>query len=179
MIQWMLAIWSLVPLPFLNPTWTSGSSWFTYCWSVAWRILSITLLAYEISAIVQCFEHSLALPFFGIGMKTDLFQSSGHCWFYGYLKYFSDSPKIRNYNTWLKLLAQSTKGSKPGLVNFNQLLYQLSHKGNPRVLERVAYPFSRYLPKPVSPALPADSLPTELSGKPIKLDILISLDFSC
>ena len=24
------------------------------------------------SAIVQYFEHSLALPFFGIGMKTDL-----------------------------------------------------------------------------------------------------------
>ena len=31
------------------------------------------------SAIVQLFEHSLALPFFGIGMKTDLFQSCGHC----------------------------------------------------------------------------------------------------
>ena len=28
MIQWMLAIWSLVPLPFLNPACTSGSSWF-------------------------------------------------------------------------------------------------------------------------------------------------------
>ena len=27
----MLAIWSLVPLPFLKPTWTSGSSWFMYC----------------------------------------------------------------------------------------------------------------------------------------------------
>ena len=26
------------------------------------------------------FEHYLALPFFGIGMKTDLFQSCGHCW---------------------------------------------------------------------------------------------------
>ena len=26
------------------------------------------------------FEHSLALPFFGTGMKTDLFQSCGHCW---------------------------------------------------------------------------------------------------
>ena len=26
------------------------------------------------------FEHSLALPFFGIEMKTDLFQSCGHCW---------------------------------------------------------------------------------------------------
>ena len=28
------------------------------------------------------FEHSLALPFFGIGMKTDLFQSCGHCWIF-------------------------------------------------------------------------------------------------
>ena len=44
MIQWMLAIWSLVPLPFLKPAWTSGSSRFTYCWSLTWRILSITLL---------------------------------------------------------------------------------------------------------------------------------------
>ena len=31
MIQQMLAIWSLVPLPFLEPAWTSGSSWFMYC----------------------------------------------------------------------------------------------------------------------------------------------------
>ena len=31
------------------------------------------------SAIVRQFEHSLALPFFGIGMKTDLFQSCGPC----------------------------------------------------------------------------------------------------
>jgi len=45
----------------------------------AWRIFSITLLACEMSAIVEKFEHSLALPFFGIGMKTDLFQSCGHC----------------------------------------------------------------------------------------------------
>ena len=37
MIQRMLAIWSLVPLPFLKPAWTSGSSRFTYCWSLAWR----------------------------------------------------------------------------------------------------------------------------------------------
>ena len=80
MIQQMLAIWSLVPLPFLNPAWTSGISQFTYCWSLAWRILGITLLACEMSATVRWFEHSLALPFFGIGMKTDLFQSCGHCW---------------------------------------------------------------------------------------------------
>ena len=29
MIQWMLAIWFLVPLSFLKPAWTSGSLWFT------------------------------------------------------------------------------------------------------------------------------------------------------
>ena len=46
----MLAIWSLVPLPFLNQACTSGSSWFMYCWSLTWRILSITLLACEMSA---------------------------------------------------------------------------------------------------------------------------------
>ena len=54
----MLEIWSLVPLAFLNPAWTSGSSLFTYCWSLAWRILSITLVACEMSAIVLYFEHS-------------------------------------------------------------------------------------------------------------------------
>ena len=42
MIQCMLAIWSLVPLRFLKPAWTSGSSRFTYCWSLVWRILSMT-----------------------------------------------------------------------------------------------------------------------------------------
>ena len=36
-------------------------------------------LACEMSAIVWYFEHSLALPFLGIGMKTDFFQSHGHC----------------------------------------------------------------------------------------------------
>ena len=44
MIQWMLAIWSLVPLPLLKPAWTSRSSRFTYCSSPSWRILSTTLL---------------------------------------------------------------------------------------------------------------------------------------
>ena len=80
MVQWMLTIWSPVPLPFLKPAWTSGSSQFIYCWSLALRSLSITLLACEVSAIVWQFENSLALPFFRIGMKTDLFQSCGHCW---------------------------------------------------------------------------------------------------
>ena len=123
----MLAIWSLVTLSFLNPAVTSGSSWLKYCWSLAWRILSITLLAYEMSAAAAakllqlcptlCDPIDGSLPgssvhgifqsripewvaisfsenectcvviwtFFSTallwnGMKTNLFQSCGHCW---------------------------------------------------------------------------------------------------
>ena len=59
MIQWMLALWPLVPLPFLNPAWTS---------------------AWEMSATVWWFEHSVVLPFSGTGMRIDLFQSCGYGW---------------------------------------------------------------------------------------------------
>ena len=52
MIQQMLAIWSLVPQPFLKPAWTSGSSWFTYCWSLAWRILHFISVWDEYNCVV-------------------------------------------------------------------------------------------------------------------------------
>ena len=74
MTQCMLAIWSLVPLPFLNPTCTSRSSRFTYGWSLAWRILSIILLTWN-----EC-SCTVIWTFFGVGMKTDHFQSCGYCW---------------------------------------------------------------------------------------------------
>ena len=35
-----------------------------------------------------------------------------------------------------------TQGSNSGLPHCRQMLYQLSHKGSPRILERVVYPFS-------------------------------------
>ena len=54
MIQQMLAVWSLVSLPFLNPAWTSGSSQFMYCWRHIWRILSIILLVCSVQ-----FSHSV------------------------------------------------------------------------------------------------------------------------
>ena len=42
-------------------------------------------------------------------------------------------------------------------LHYKRILYHLSHRGNPRILEWVAYPFSRDLPdpgiKPGSPAL--------------------------
>ena len=52
---------------------------FMYCWSLACRILNITLLAWEMIAIVLWLEHSLVLPFLEIGIRIDLFQSCGHC----------------------------------------------------------------------------------------------------
>ena len=36
-----------------------------------------------------------------------------------------------------------TQGSNPGFPRYRRILYQLSHQGSPRILEWVAYPFSR------------------------------------
>ena len=36
-----------------------------------------------------------------------------------------------------------TQGSNPGLLHCRRILYQLSHKGSPRILEWAAFPFSR------------------------------------
>ena len=63
--QTMLSIWSLVPLPFLKPAWTSGNSQFMYCWSLTWRILSITLLMCKMS---NC---AVVWTFFGIALLWD------------------------------------------------------------------------------------------------------------
>ena len=61
-----------------------------------------------------------------------------------------------------------TQGSNSGLPHCRQILYQLSHKGSPRILEWVTFPFSRGSSrpriKPGSPALQADSLPADLPG---------------
>ena len=63
-IQWILAIWSLVPLPFLKPAWISGISQFMYCWSLPWRILSITSMWDECNCVV-------VWAFFGIAFLWD------------------------------------------------------------------------------------------------------------
>ena len=52
----------------------------------------------------------------------------------------------------------------PALPHCRQILWQLNHKGSPRILEWVACPsFSRFF-QPQNPALQEDSLPTELLG---------------
>ena len=73
MIQQILAIWSLVPLPFPKPAWTRGSSWFIYHWSLAWRILSITLLACEVQL---CGSLSILWHCLSLGMEWKLTFSS-------------------------------------------------------------------------------------------------------
>ena len=75
----MLAIWFMVPLPFPNPAWTSGSSWFMYCWILAWKFWA--LLCQSVRWVQLC----SSLSIFGIAFlrdwnETDLFQSCGHCW---------------------------------------------------------------------------------------------------
>ena len=63
-----------------------------------------------------------------------------------------------------------TQGWNPGLPHCRGILYHLGHQGSPRIQEWVDYPFSRGSSnpgiEPGSPALRADSLPTELPGKP-------------
>ena len=53
---------------------------FTSCWSLACKILSITLLAWEMSLATRWLAQSLVLCFLGTGMRIELFQSCGDCW---------------------------------------------------------------------------------------------------
>ena len=79
MIQQFLTIWSPVPLPFLNPDWTSEASQFI--------LLKPSLKGFEhyLASMWNEYNCTLVWTFFrtallGTGMKTDLLQSCGHCW---------------------------------------------------------------------------------------------------
>ena len=49
---------------------------------------------------VWYFEHSLALPIFGIGMKTDFFQSCGHCWIFQICQCIECSTFTVSFSAW-------------------------------------------------------------------------------
>ena len=80
MIQWMLAIWSLVLLPFLNPAWTS------------WNFMVHVLLKPGLENFKHLFASvgdecnwAVVWAFFDIAClwdwnETDFFQSCSHCW---------------------------------------------------------------------------------------------------
>ena len=62
-----LNIWKFTIHVLLKPGLKNFEHYFTSVWD-------------ECNYVVA--KHSLALPFSGIGMKTDLFQSCGHCWIF-------------------------------------------------------------------------------------------------
>ena len=66
-----------------------------------------------------------------------------------------------------------TQGLNPGLPHCRQILYHLSHQESPRILEWVAYPFSRGYSQPRNQTgvscIAVDSLPAELPGNLIEL----------
>ena len=74
-----------------------------------------------------------------------------------------------------------TQGSNPGLPHCRQILYQLSHQGSPRILEWVAYTFSKGSSWPRNrtrvSCIAGDSLPAELPGKPLTTTYLLFLIF--
>ena len=74
MIQRMLAIWSLVPLPFLKPAWTSGSShtaeaWLGEFWALNYNIyigwFSFLRLCNKSPQNLVAFKNKLFLLFYG------------------------------------------------------------------------------------------------------------------
>ena len=106
-------------------------------------------------------------------VKMKLTQSCWTLWPHGLYSPWNCLGQNTGGSEYLSLLQGifPTQESIPGLPSCRWILYQLSHKGNPRRLEWVAYPFSRGSSwpgiEPGSPALQVDSLPTELSGKPL------------
>ena len=78
LFRWSSGYWQFNLWFFLKPAWTSGISLFTCCWSLACRILSITLLVWS--------ERNCAVvwSFFGIAFHRDWnkndFPILGHCW---------------------------------------------------------------------------------------------------
>ena len=68
-----------VSLPFLKPAWTSEvhGSHIAEAWLVNFEHYFTSLWDECNCVVVWTF---FGIDFFGIGMKTDLFQSCGHCW---------------------------------------------------------------------------------------------------
>ena len=74
---------------------TSGSSWFKYCWSLDWKILSITLLV--------CEKHKLELRLPGeISITSDMQMTSPYGRKWRVTKKPLDESKREEWKSWLK-----------------------------------------------------------------------------
>ena len=79
---------------------------FQICWHIECSIfIPSSFRTWNSSAWIPSPPLTLALPFFGIGMKTDLFQSYGHCWVFqicwriGFSIFTASSFRIWNTST--------------------------------------------------------------------------------
>ena len=105
MFQWMLAIWSLVPLPFPKPAWTSGSSWFhvllkpgfenfEHYFASVWgqyidtmKCLVFWNLSYDFMTLCTFFSCKIPLSFSSFSKKIT-FESSSKNEFKCHVKYY-------------------------------------------------------------------------------------------
>ena len=143
----MFVIWFLDPLPFLNPAWTSGNSCFTSCWSLGWRILSITLLACEMKWKSLSHVQLFATPW------------TIHSMEFSRPEYWSGQPFHSPEDF-------SNPGIQPRSTTLQADSLPAEPQGSPRKQEWVAYPPGGWMPGlvccpqrkwPVSPALLACS----------------------
>ena len=115
----MLAIWSLILLPFLNPVWTSGNSVYVLLKSGLENFVHYfgSVLDEWNCMVVWTF---FAIAFFwGIEMKTYLFQSCGHCWVFQMCWHIKCSTLTRSS---FRILNSSTGISSPPLSSFVVML---------------------------------------------------------
>ena len=104
-----------------------------------------TLELFEIETVIFIFLFNEWFPVWGPWTKQNQhhLRTSNYLWPHGL-----HSPRnSAGQNTGVGSLSFPqgifpTQGLKPGLPHCGQILYQLSHKGSPRILEWVAYPFS-------------------------------------
>ena len=177
MVQQMFAFWSLIPLPFLNPACTSGSSWFMYCWSLAWRILSITLLACEMSTVVcWSFRFRIKMP---SSAPRSRCWSRGQTWWCWDLLHHMGPP--RPHMTPNTDAVPSILYSPPPHWHFQPLFSQIWTQTLTSSLELVSFSPASDFPcsggSPISdlqtwPSVPSILTPTSDMSSPVALSIL-------
>ena len=144
--------------PTLSVAWFFYKSWVSDNWRFFW-ILSrktivvshqkVTVVILSLEIPIQQIKHSM----------EDIFEKSSNE--SESLSVMSDSLRPHGLSPWnspgqntgvgsLSLLQGVflTQGLNPGLPHCRQILYSLSHKGSPRILEWVAYPFSSRFSQP-------------------------------
>ena len=92
------------------------------CWSLAWKILSITLLACEMSAVVRLGGSLSTLwhcPFLGLKWKLTFSSPCGHCWVFQICWHIECSPLTASFS---RIQNSSAGISLPPLASFVVML---------------------------------------------------------